>query len=279
MRKLFLLLFLLSSLACFVIYPSDYIAFAKSGIDVCLYTIIPALLPFFIVSGLLVSSNLLQPLIRFLTPLARRLTGLSGSIFFIYLASSLSGYPTGAKLTCDLLKNNQITKSESGRYVLFTSVTGPAFMIFVASSLINLPAAFVYIISSHHLAMILIIIIYNLIFKKHHYQHDSKKNDVVASNIDFSSLINTAVLGAVKTLSLICGLVIFFFTLTGIIDKIGILGFLDANQNNRALKQIVFGMIEMTLGCIKVSETNISIVQKISILHIPLHLNTVTGNT
>ena len=41
----------------------------------------------------------------------------------------LSGYPLGAKLTCDLYNENKISKSEAQRILCFSNNSGPIFII------------------------------------------------------------------------------------------------------------------------------------------------------
>jgi len=267
--KKFLLILLFVILIGLVAFPKESIEAGTTSVQICLYTIIPTLLPFFVVSNIMVSAKLLDGVMHLFAPITRRLFGLGGDMCFVYLTSSLSGYPTGAKLTADLYRTRQLSHDEAQRIALFSQVTGPAFMTVVASSLLNLPSAFIYILLSHHFAMGILSIGYTIIFKRPKHEkvaYDSNGE----SKIKFSSLLNHAILSSVKTLALICCLVIFFYVLTALIDRVRVIDsfyqfIFNADIKNTPLEEIVFGLLEMTLGCIKVSDSVISINQKIAI--------------
>ena len=268
MKKI-LTTFMFIILIALVVFPKESMDAGRAGIEICLYTIIPTLLPFFIISNILVSARLLDGVIRLFSPITRRLFGLSGNICFVYLTSALSGYPTGAKLTADLYKSNQISSHEAQRIALFSQITGPAFMTVIASSLLKIPDAFIYIFLAHHFAMGFLTLGYTLIFKKSLVsrinQPSQDKRDV-----NLATILNQSILGSAKTLALICCLVIFFYTITALIDRVGWIDLLykllfKSDIKNTPVKEIIFGFLEMTLGCIKISTLAISVNQKIAI--------------
>jgi len=251
-----------------VAFPSVCVEAGGASINICLYTIIPTLLPFFVVSNIMVSLKVLKGFTGRLSRITRRLTGLSGDICFVYVTASLSGYPMGAKLTSELYSTKQISKVEAERMALFSSVTGPAFMTVIATSLLNIPNAFIYIFLAHHIAMLCITFVYTVIFERPKALNVEQK--IKSENMNFSIALNNAIFSSVKTLAIISCLVIFFYTLTAIIDKTGLVELLfdfifKSDINNTPIKQIIFGFFEMTLGCIKTSESIIGFNQKIAL--------------
>jgi len=268
MKKNLLLVLLLIILICLVIFPKDSIEAGKSAVNICLYTIIPTLLPFFIISNIMVSARLLDGIVRIFTPITLKVFGVSGYMCFVYFTAMLSGYPVGSKLTSDLYVSGQISSGEANRLAQFSLVTGPAFMLVIAS-LLNIPKSFIYIFLSHHTAMGLVAIFYTFIFKKPRTEK-LKFAGNTDDKFNFGMLLNKSLIDSAKTLSLICCLVIFFYTLTAIIDQTEILDktyswvFKD-EINNTPIKEVIFGFFEMALGCIKISESTISMNQKISI--------------
>lgn len=99
---------------------------AKNGLDLCLRSVIPALFPFFFLSGIMNSCFIGQS-IPFTAPLRRlcRIPKGTESILFIGL---ISGYPVGAQLISDAYTKGTLTKENASRMLGFCSNAGPAFI-------------------------------------------------------------------------------------------------------------------------------------------------------
>lgn len=132
---------LLSLLLCFFFFPSLCFSGAKGGLTLWFYTIIPSLLPFLIVSNLILRLNLLPYLTPLLAPFFQKLFSVSQSGCYPILIGLLSGYPMGAKACADLVRKGEITKEE-GQYLLsFVNNASPMFITsFVASQCLKLPS-------------------------------------------------------------------------------------------------------------------------------------------
>lgn len=116
----FLLLLFLSPELCFL--------GAKNGIKLWIFTVIPSLLPFIIVSNLLLNLNLLSSLTDWIYPILHPLFKVSKYGCFPILIGMLSGYPMGAKSCADLVKEKKVTLEE-GQYLLsFVNNPSPMFL-------------------------------------------------------------------------------------------------------------------------------------------------------
>lgn len=108
------------------------ISAAQDAIGVCIRSVIPSLLPFFVLSILLTDAlkgsdtALLRPLGR----LCRMSPG-SESILILGL---LGGYPAGAQCISQSYQNGSISRSEAQRLLGFCSNAGPAFLFGICSS-------------------------------------------------------------------------------------------------------------------------------------------------
>lgn len=120
-----IILFFLIMLLC----PQEVFFGASKGLLLWFQTVLPTLLPFMILSGLLISTNSIVYLDRIFGPLFRRLFRTSENASFAIIAGFLCGYPMGAKVTADLLRQGRISKTE-GQYLLsFCNNTSPMFII------------------------------------------------------------------------------------------------------------------------------------------------------
>lgn len=105
---------------------STAISGAREGLQLCLETVIPSLLPFFFLSGAITSSLSGPPggLLCFLARLLRIPEEAAG----VLIPGFLGGYPVGAKAVEGLYCQGRISYREAGRLLSFCSNPGPAFL-------------------------------------------------------------------------------------------------------------------------------------------------------
>lgn len=104
---------------------------ARAGLDLCIRTVIPSLLPFFILSMLLTGSLSGSP--------SRPVLVLSDFLSVpqaaapVLIPAFLGGYPVGAKCVADLFRKNRISKPQAQRLLAFCSNAGPSFLFGMVS--------------------------------------------------------------------------------------------------------------------------------------------------
>ena len=92
-------------------------------------TLVPVLLPFFILSSLLIALDGVAYLMRFLYTVLHRIFGCSRDGCFCLAAGFLCGFTTGARIAGELVRARHITVEE-GNYLLgFCNNVSPAFLI------------------------------------------------------------------------------------------------------------------------------------------------------
>ncbi|RHV90457.1 hypothetical protein DXA96_06865 [Lachnospiraceae bacterium OF09-33XD] len=95
MKKKYLLLFLPLLLFLFL-FPKESLQASGQGVDLWFHTVLPTLLPFIILSNILVRSGFILPLLARLNPLWNRLLGISSGGAYAWILGLLCGYPMGA---------------------------------------------------------------------------------------------------------------------------------------------------------------------------------------
>ena len=105
----------------------------QEGIKLCLQTVIPALFPFFILSGL-VCQSFLGKSIPLLRPLGK-LCGIPKGAESLLILGFLGGYPVGAKNIIIAEKNGSLHRDDARRMLGFCNNAGPAFIFGMAGSL------------------------------------------------------------------------------------------------------------------------------------------------
>ena len=123
------MLLLIGFLALMLCFPMETFRGATNGLLLWFQTLLPTLLPFMILSNLLIRSNCVFYISRAIRPFIQKLFHVSNDACYAVLIGFLCGYPMGAKVIADLHISGRITKEE-GQYLLsFCNNTSPMFII------------------------------------------------------------------------------------------------------------------------------------------------------
>ncbi len=154
-RKKYLSIFLGMTLAVMAIsmllLPQQSVAAAMNGLHLWWEVIVPSLLPFFIISNLLISIGAAQAAGHCFAPFMRPLFNLPGAASLAIVLGFCSGFPTGAAVTADLRRQGLISREEAARLLAFTNNAGPLYItVAVAAGLFGQPAAAMLLASGHY---------------------------------------------------------------------------------------------------------------------------------
>lgn len=283
--KFFFLILILIILYGVMTNPQLSIKSANSGLGIWFNTIIPSLLPFFIISELLIGFGFIDLIGKILQPLMKPIFNTSGEGAFPFIMSLLSGYPMGAKLTSRLREEKLINKLEADRLICFSSTSGPLFMLgAVCIGMLNDISLAPLILIPHYLSAFLIGILFSF-YKKNHkldsrgnnnsFINEFKKtyNSWIYEKKSIGSLITKATKESMDTILLIGGLVIFYSVFVEILFNFDFINKLINLVSNflyidiSIVKSILMGFFEMTIGCKSVSTLDVSPIIKILIIN------------
>ena len=82
---------------------------SAAGLLLWFHTLVPVLLPFFILSSLLIALDGVSSLMGFLYPILHRIFGCSREGCFCLASGFLCGFPTGARITGELVRTRHIS--------------------------------------------------------------------------------------------------------------------------------------------------------------------------
>lgn len=99
---------------------------ARSGIDLCIRTVIPSLFPFFVLSMVLTRS-LMGSTLSWLRPIGS-LCGMPGGSESLLIPAFLGGYPVGAQAIAAAWRAGQLSRRDAERLLGFCSNAGPSFL-------------------------------------------------------------------------------------------------------------------------------------------------------
>ena len=211
----FLLIILVFLTVSLLVFPREGFAAAQSGLELWWKSILPALLPFFIVSELLVLLGAMRLLGRWLEPLMRPLFNLPGAAALAVIMGYTSGFPTGAAITSGLRKEGAVTRDEGERLLAFTNNAGPFFiMAGVSVGMLNCPQAGVFLAAIHYGLNLLLGVTLGIFSKKKGGRKSLPLPALPNYNHEpVGALLKKAALKALVNIGLIGGYILFFSVL------------------------------------------------------------------
>lgn len=130
--KLYRFLFTALSLYLIVLllrYPSLSLEYASTGLNLWLTKMVPTLLPFMILSGIMIRMNLTESFVRVLHPLLHSLYGTSKNGSYTIIMGFLCGFPMGARIVGELYETGRLSREESSRLLYFCNNIGPIYFL------------------------------------------------------------------------------------------------------------------------------------------------------
>lgn len=112
-------------LAC----PDLSLKYASRGLVLWFDRMIPTLLPFMILSGIMIRMNMTHKCVGLFHPLLGRLYGTSQNGTYTILMGFLCGFPMGARIIGELLEAGKLTRREAGMLLSFCNNIGPIYFL------------------------------------------------------------------------------------------------------------------------------------------------------
>ena len=154
-NKTFLLTLLFFILTCLLLsYPKESLAFSLTGLQLWFNKMIPALLPFMILSGIMIRLNLTEHFVKVLSPFLTPLLHISLNGIYAVVIGFLCGFPMGAKVIADLYSCNKISKKEASFLLSFCNNIGPVYFISFVLPTLNLQKKIPYIFGMYGLPLL-----------------------------------------------------------------------------------------------------------------------------
>ncbi|MBD5520501.1 MAG: hypothetical protein HDR03_04650 [Lachnospiraceae bacterium] len=110
-------------------YPKQSLEYASIGLDLWFKKMIPTLLPFMILSGIMVRMNLTERFARCFHPLFHILWGTSLNGSYVILMGMLCGFPMGARVIGELCHAGKLSEDEGAYLLAFCNNIGPIYFI------------------------------------------------------------------------------------------------------------------------------------------------------
>jgi len=260
----FLTVTLLTGLFILLILDTEgVLSSGQKAVELCLNVIIPSLLPFFIVSRLIMNTGAIRIISRLSAPVVKPLFNLPGAASFPIIAGWFSGYPAGAKYTADLYKKGLLTRPQAERLLCFCNNSGPLFIAgAVGTGYFNSPQLGLVLLACHISASFTVGILQRIIFKDDPEKKDKTKSQLPV-RIEFSSrMLTDAIVDSMSVLLQICGTIVFFAVLVQAIETAGVFsvinkpaGLITGVNISDYIEALTTGCLEITYGLFLLSRS------------------------
>ncbi|SFR90937.1 hypothetical protein [Anaeromicropila populeti] len=259
-----ILLFLL-----LVLNPGTSLIGAKNGLLLWFNTIFPTLLPFMIIANLMLKFQVTNCLTKLFYPILGKILGVSRQGCYPIIVGMLSGYPVGAKICAEMVKNNEISLQEGQFLLCFCNNVSPMFVIsFIAIECLNCEKSAYLILGvllGSTLAGALFFRFFHNLFCKKSNQHipcpilstPLSCNQTMQGGI--FKTIDSAIQEAFEVLVKIGGYIILFSILAQLLISMTILPF--------AMRLLFTGFLEITNGIALISISSLSFTKKIVLIN------------
>ncbi|NMD71974.1 sporulation integral membrane protein YlbJ [Bacillus sp. DNRA2] len=222
-------------------FPQESVDASIRGLNMWWEIVFPSLLPFFIISEMLIGFGVVRFIGVLLEPFMRPVFRVPGVGGFVWAMGLASGFPAGAKLTARLRQEGQLTRAEAERLVTFTNSSNPLFIFGAVSvGFFYNPKLGVILALSHYLGNICVGILMRFYGKKEKAP-EVKKTKQSMLRLAFSQLHQTrikdkrpigkllgdAVMSSVQTLLMIGGFIILFSVVNKILYHLQMTGYLS----------------------------------------------------
>lgn len=273
-------------------YSKDAFDSAITGLNLWWNVVFPGLLPFFILSEILMGLGVVHFIGVLLEPLMRPLFNVPGVGAFALSMGLASGYPMDAVITSKFRKNQLCSAVEAERLLSFTNTADPLFMFgAVAVGMFGRPELGSVIAIAHYVGSFLV----GILFRFHGRWRDtaaagqncsSHSGNIILRSLralyvarqedkrSLGQLLGDAVKSSMNTILLIGGFIILFSVFLRILSVMGITQFMEATASYllRAIgydhslaPALVSGFFEIDIGVMAASQVNAPLTEKVAV--------------
>lgn len=253
--------------------PETCIKGAESGLLLWFNKLLPSLLPFIILTNMLFNLGIIFKISHVINPITSKLFKVSGSSFLAFTMGVIGGYPTGAKLSKQLLDSKSISFVEAQKTFCFANNCGCLFIIGTVGSLfLKSPQLGYFLVFVHILSAFTLLLLFRFYTPTSPILPRHQVSSTTPHAANFSSAFTSAVQNAMDTIVYVGGYIIFFSVLISILKSSfftqNILSLLSSSLHlpSDFLSSILLGSFEFSNGVALICTANNFSLQSLSLI-------------
>ena len=198
------------------------------SLNIWINSILPSLFPFFVISDILNSYNVISYVPNFIKNTFKNLFNINDSCLFVFFISMLSGFPSNARNIKNLYNDKKITKDEAEHLLFYTHFANPMFILgTLVIIFLNNKSLGLLILISHYLPNFII----GFLLRKYNnpkHNYNTNNNNCISFGIVFTKSIKSSIdsllliLGTLTSFLIISTIIINMFklnTINGLLIK------------------------------------------------------------
>lgn len=223
-----------------LLFPKKVLSDSLAGLNLWFHTVLPSLLPFMILSNVLIGANVVSQLMRPFSGFFRHVLGLSPEGGYAWLLGLFCGFPMGARLTGDMYRQHRISREEADYLLTFANQSSPMFLSTyvvlhgLGNSTLTLPVFVIFYASAFLTSLVF------RIRSRRFGLPPSKPKKEVPEQTSYGNLLDTSIMNGFEIITRLGGYIILFSILAGIV--------LQLPTPLRTAAPFLSGLTEITTG-------------------------------
>lgn len=272
-----------------VLYPDTALEAARDGMNLFLNVVFPSLLPFFILSEIMLALGVVHFIGVLFEPLMRPTFNVPGEGAFVLSMGLAAGYPMDAVITARFRRQDMCTRIEGERMLAFSNTADPLFIFgAVAVGMFGMPLLGKTMAIAHYIAAFLVGITFRFygMSDRSSTPERARAGNILGRAVEalvrarkedgrpFGQIMGDAVNESIKTLWMICGFIMLFSTMVKIIDVVGLYPLLAlpfeflfrlTGIDVNLVRATVTGLFEIDLGALAAAKSVAPLAQQVAI--------------
>lgn len=245
----------------FLIYPQNALMASRRGLTLWFEQILPTLLPFSVISYIVLHSNL------FSHPAHEKnhsFLRIQPEEWYVIFCGFLFGFPIGSKLSADLYEHHRIVKKRAQILACFTNNLSPVFVTSVLVNQLHFSSVVPFFLLLYGIPLCICLALLSFI-KPERFVHEKK-----ASRFQLNmQIVDAGIINGFETLIKICGYIMMFSIFAEIAQSIP--------YGSSFPKLVLTGCLEVTNGISALNQFSCNHFQKYLLTVLFLALNGISG--
>ena len=239
-------------------FPEYYIKATGRGLALFASNVLPSMFPFLFLNTMLSNTKAIPFINKALEKPVNKVFGVVKEGAFVLVSALICGYPVGAVTTARLYENGDISRDDAKRFLPFTSLAGPVFILSTVSSVFGDKNVGLVVLISHYVGTFINGLLWQFVSHTRARKRNHIENDVAinTSSILYAdsgksgghNLLGEAVTSSALSMLTVGGYIVLFGL---VVDTFALLPFWG---DLPTILRVVFTFpIEMTRGVVEAS--------------------------